>query len=77
MSLLAPFWTETIAVRGSSFNVRVAVYQRNTTATTGQNYFTIVNRFVSNRTDTQFSGDWLMIAKWNEVEFPTSPNNVS
>ena len=75
MPVLAPFWTETI--RNSGFNVRVAVYQRNITATTGQNYFTIVNRFVSNRTHTQFSGDWLMIAKWNDVRFPTSPNNVS
>ena len=62
--LLAPFWSDVdITIFGSIF---YEVHNTSDSALISQ-----VNNFISNYTESEFSGTWMLVVQWDEVrEFP-------
>lgn len=62
--LLAPFWSDVdISFYGSIF------YEVH--ATPSSPLLSQVNEFISNYTETDFTGRWMLVAQWDEVhQFP-------
>ena len=63
--LVAPYWAD-IVVRGG---VGAISYEVHTTRN-GQSaspLLSLVNQYVSDHQRTNFTGDWMLIAEWNQV----------
>ena len=66
--LVTPFWADVDIGRGMG-DVSYQVYS------TGSPSLDIVNTFISDERDFNFSGRWMLLAQWNSVSSFFNPTN--
>ena len=72
-SIVAPFFTDT-DISGGVGRIRYEIH----TNATSQHLLSNVNNLINEHMGTEFSGEWLLIAEWNDVPAFAQPlDNVS
>ena len=69
--LVAPFWADIDVTRGVG-DIR---YEVHTTSSTGS-FLTDVSDFISNVTESQFTGHWMLLVEWKDVLHFSTPRDL-
>ena len=74
MSLVAPFFTD---IDISSYSGAGNIFYEAHTADTSQTLLSSIDSVINQNMETEFHGEWLLVAEWNNVQKYGSPNTVS
>ena len=73
MSLIAPFFTDI----DISYNGAGNIFYEAHTPDTSQILLSSIDAVINQSMETEFHGEWLLVAEWNNVQEYGSPNTVS